>query len=180
MDIKKAASTPVSIEQTSSTDKTAAPSGKTIHSGISSNKLDSFEHSSNTAANKATGDPNALVQSVLRESYLQTTEDLKSYAEKVKHFNEQKKQVREHLSTLKNANENLKAEFSALQPGGTNNVMDAVAQVLKESVQDTNEDKKYYLNLLSSMNKTNEGISEILKQITDASEDLAAKKKDDD
>jgi hypothetical protein len=30
-------------------------------------------------------DPNALVQQVLRESYLQTTEDLRHFAEKVKY-----------------------------------------------------------------------------------------------
>ena len=39
-------------------------------------------------------DPNALVQEVLRESYLQTTEDLRFYAEKVKYFNAAKKVVR--------------------------------------------------------------------------------------
>jgi hypothetical protein len=36
-------------------------------------------------------DPNELVQDVLRESYIQTTEDLRFYAEKVKYFNEIKK-----------------------------------------------------------------------------------------
>jgi len=39
----------------------------------------------------------ALVQAVLRESYLQTTEDLRRYAEKVRYFNQVKKQVREEL-----------------------------------------------------------------------------------
>jgi hypothetical protein len=32
-------------------------------------------------------DPNALVQQVLRESYLQATEDLRFYAEKVRYYN---------------------------------------------------------------------------------------------
>ena len=36
-----------------------------------------------------------LVQWVLRESYLSTTEDLRSYAEKVRYFNEVKKEARE-------------------------------------------------------------------------------------
>jgi hypothetical protein len=35
-------------------------------------------------------DPTALVQYVLRESYIQTTEDLRLFAEKVKYFNELK------------------------------------------------------------------------------------------
>jgi Lhr-like helicase len=45
-------------------------------------------------------DRNPLVQEVLRESYLQTTEDLKFYADKVKHFNETKKQLREAIKDL--------------------------------------------------------------------------------
>jgi hypothetical protein len=47
------------------------------------------------------GDPNALVQWVLRESYLQTTEDLRYYAEKVKYQNELKKAVRAYLGALR-------------------------------------------------------------------------------
>lgn len=46
-------------------------------------------------------DPNALVQHVLRESYLQTTEDLRYYAEKVRHFNNAKKAVRNYLAELR-------------------------------------------------------------------------------
>jgi hypothetical protein len=46
-------------------------------------------------------DVNALVQWVLRESYLQTTEDLRSYAEKVKYFNTCKKLVRDALKSLR-------------------------------------------------------------------------------
>ena len=49
----------------------------------------------------ASVDPNALVQAVLRESYLQTTEDLRFYAEKVRYFNNLKKAVREYLSALR-------------------------------------------------------------------------------
>src|SRR5512141_2320777 len=43
-------------------------------------------------------DPNALVQEVLRESYLQTTEDLRFFAEKVKFYNNLKKAIREELT----------------------------------------------------------------------------------
>ncbi len=46
-------------------------------------------------------DPNELVQKVLRESYLQTTEDLRFYAEKVRHFNESKKALRAYLAALR-------------------------------------------------------------------------------
>ncbi len=43
-------------------------------------------------------DINALVQAVLRESYMETTKDLQFYAEKVKFFNEVKKEIRSELT----------------------------------------------------------------------------------
>ncbi len=43
-------------------------------------------------------DVNALVQQVLRESYMESTQDLYFYAEKVKFFNELKKGIREELT----------------------------------------------------------------------------------
>ena len=46
-------------------------------------------------------DVDALVQQVLRESYKQTTEDLRHYAEKVRYFNQCKKAAREYLSALR-------------------------------------------------------------------------------
>jgi hypothetical protein len=46
-------------------------------------------------------EPNALVQQVLRESYLQTTEDLRYFAEKVRYLNRCKRAVREYLSALR-------------------------------------------------------------------------------
>jgi hypothetical protein len=49
----------------------------------------------------ASVDVHALVQAVLRESYLQTIEDLRFYAGKVRYFNSLKKAVREYLSALR-------------------------------------------------------------------------------
>jgi hypothetical protein len=46
-------------------------------------------------------DPNALVQEVLRESYLESVEDLRSYAEKVRYFNKSKQAVRRYLAALR-------------------------------------------------------------------------------
>jgi hypothetical protein len=46
-------------------------------------------------------DIEALVQPVLRESYLQATEDLRSYAEKVRYFNQCKKAIRDYLQKLR-------------------------------------------------------------------------------
>jgi len=52
--------------------------------------------SDNTAA-----DVNALIQEVLRESYKETTEDLRFYAEKVRYFNQCKKAIRDYLAALR-------------------------------------------------------------------------------
>ena len=46
-------------------------------------------------------DVNALVQSVLREAYLENTQDLQFYADKVKYFNECKKQVRDYVNQVR-------------------------------------------------------------------------------
>jgi hypothetical protein len=46
-------------------------------------------------------DPNALVQAVLRESYLQTTEDLRYYAERTRSYNERRKASRAYLGALR-------------------------------------------------------------------------------
>lgn len=46
-------------------------------------------------------DVNALLQMVLREAYLETTEDLRVYAEKVREFNRQKKAIRAYLAALR-------------------------------------------------------------------------------
>jgi hypothetical protein len=47
-------------------------------------------------------DPMAFVQWVLRESYMENTQSLYDYAEKVRWFNEQKKAVREELEGVRN------------------------------------------------------------------------------
>lgn len=48
-------------------------------------------------------DVNALVQHVLRDSYLESTQDLYFYASKVKFFNELKKSIREELTNAREA-----------------------------------------------------------------------------
>ncbi|MBI5507586.1 MAG: hypothetical protein HY903_02420 [Deltaproteobacteria bacterium] len=52
-------------------------------------------------------DPNAIVQAVLRESYMQTTYDLAYQAEKVRYYNEVKKAIREQLSAFNKINASL-------------------------------------------------------------------------
>lgn len=52
-------------------------------------------------ARKTAMDINELIMYILQESYLETNKDLQFYAAKVKHFNELKKAVREHLTELR-------------------------------------------------------------------------------
>lgn len=46
-------------------------------------------------------DVNALVQAVLRQSYLDANEDLRAYAEKVREFNKRKKALRGYMKALR-------------------------------------------------------------------------------
>jgi hypothetical protein len=46
-------------------------------------------------------DINALIQYVLRQSYLETNKDLQFYANKVRYFNELKKSIRAHLTDIR-------------------------------------------------------------------------------
>ena len=48
-----------------------------------------------------TEDVNALVQQVLRESYLESTQDLNFYAQKVQFYNDLKKKIRDDLSSFR-------------------------------------------------------------------------------
>ena len=54
-------------------------------------------------ANDRNMDVNALVQSVMRESYLQQTDDLKKYKDKVQYFNETKKKIRDEQDKARKA-----------------------------------------------------------------------------
>jgi hypothetical protein len=123
-------------------------------------------------------DPNALVQSVLKESYLQTTEDLRFYADKVKHFNDLKKELREELSNV--ANPELLEKLDDLSAGKAGNIFEQIYLAMKESIQDANQDKQYYLGKLQKMNDISKFVSGQLETISDASERLSKKEKDDD
>jgi len=54
-------------------------------------------------ANDRNLDINALVQSVMRESYLQQTEDLRKYKDKVQYFNETKRKIRDEQDKVRKA-----------------------------------------------------------------------------
>lgn len=67
-----------------------------------------------TGRSRGSIDPNARVEEVLRASYLETTEDLRFYAEKVKYFNATKKVVRDYLEQPEPPEISLTGPLSAL------------------------------------------------------------------
>ena len=79
----------------------SASMNRAIHSGNTQASSEAFGAIASGIDGLGAQDVNALVQQVLRDAYLQNTEDLRAYAEKVKHFNEQKAFLRDHLSDLR-------------------------------------------------------------------------------
>jgi len=180
--IMKINRSPIDSQQVSNTPE-AAPKQDVQKASVTSQVQSRWDNSlSDQTKQGGAVDPNAVVQSVLRESYMQTTEDLRFYAEKVKYFNETKKEVRDHLSQLRDYDKNLKSDVDSLKPGKAidSNVMERLAAAIKESVKDSNEDKSYYLGKLAVINKTATDMAHYLQAFTDASNHLAAKEKKDD
>ncbi len=57
------------------------------------------------------------------------------------------------------------------------NIMETLLLVIKGSIQEANEDKKYYLRKLKNFNKISEALSDQLSDLADASSKLADKEK---
>jgi hypothetical protein len=83
-----------------SSDPHAGTPGETLISSLPASRFDAVALNPQPLPPK---DLNELVQWVLRESYTSTTEDLRSYADKVKYFNEAKKQARGELHGAREA-----------------------------------------------------------------------------
>lgn len=158
--------------------KTEEIASKTT-SGIGTTR-DSFEKTSSPTGT----DINALVQSAFRESYLEQTSDLKSFAGKVKHFNEVKKGIREHLTSLSNVSSESKKDLSdrlqSMKPGEpSGNIMEQLFHVFRESVSESNEDKKYWLNKLKEYNKIGEALEDYISSLTESARKLNDKVRTD-
>ena len=72
--------------------------GLEARSMASTQKLQSLRHQLESAP---MADPSALVQEVLRQAYIQATEDLRHYSEKTQYFNNVKSNLRNHLAALR-------------------------------------------------------------------------------
>ena len=84
-------------------------------------------------------DINALVQQVIKESYMETSKDLQFYAEKVRHYNDQKEAIRSHLSDIREHqsmhSETDKAQMAA-QKSQMTGAMTATKQVKAKTLTD--------------------------------------------
>ena len=58
------------------------------------------------------------------------------------------------------------------------NIMEMLYLVFRESIEELNEDKKYFLEKLEMYNTMGEGLSKYLDELTDASQELEENKKD--
>jgi hypothetical protein len=66
-----------------------------------------------------------------------------------------------------------------LAPGQNANVMEELSSVIRESAQDTNDNKQYYLNQLQEVNKISSELSDQFELISEASRRLSKKEKKD-
>jgi hypothetical protein len=96
-------------------------------------------------------DINELVQWVLRESYTSTTEDLRSCAEKVKHYNEAKMQVRDELHHTREALGEVDSHIKGLEDK-LNSVGDD-AQLANVDLQNVLQKQQQTLQLMSNISK---------------------------
>ena len=106
-------------------------------------------------------DINAIIQLVVRESYLATTEDLKYYAEKVKYYNSVKKRLREHANGMR---EDLKE---------MHNASDSLHKKLKKvekSAKRLRRDWKHHLSVVSEFENYIQEYEEKLSTIGDDSQ----------
>lgn len=98
-------------------------------------------------------DVSAIVQMVMREQYMENTEDLRHYAEKVKMFNESKKSLREYLTDLRQYKSTL-SEYEAKVSSPTTGT--TVYSPTRELPVGTGEPSPVVSEGLDSLEKENE------------------------
>ena len=93
-------------------------------------------------------DVNELVQFVLRESYIETTEDLRDYAEKIKFYNDMKRQMRDEISRIR---ESMEKYISSLEEA-----LDGIeddAQLANVDLQNVLQKQQQTLQQMSNISK---------------------------
>ena len=93
-------------------------------------------------------DVNELVQLVLRESYIETTEDLRDHAEKIKFYNDMKRQMRDEISRIR---ESMEKYISSLEEA-----LDGIeddAQLANVDLQNVLQKQQQTLQQMSNISK---------------------------
>ena len=98
-------------------------------------------------------DINALVQMVLREAYLENSEDLAVYAKKVEYFNEKKKKIQEHINEIRTTSENyIKTLEEQLSTIGDDCQMSQMK--LQNKLQELQQAMQMISNIMKNMHDT--------------------------
>ncbi len=93
-------------------------------------------------------DINQLIQFVLRDCYLQMNEMLMLHSEKIKYFNSQKKQIRDHIKKIREDRENyLTSLEDKLQ------TVDEDAQLANLDLQNVLQKQQQIMQMLSTISK---------------------------
>ena len=118
----------------------------------------------------ASMDINALIQSVLRQAYVETNEDLRFYAEKVQYFNELKQTTRAKLQDARKQNTSLTTTNrtkSVQSRGGST----ATIQSLEQELQTVGDDAQLanidLQNSLQRQQQTLQTMSNVSKMLHD-------------
>lgn len=112
------------------------------------------------------------MQYVLRESYLQTTEDLRFYAEKVRYFNETKKLIRDYLSKLREFEQGMKDEELKSEVDGHIKILEEKLSSADDDAQLANVDLQ---NVLQKQQQTLQMMSNISKSLYDCAQAIIRK-----
>ena len=94
-------------------------------------------------------DINELIQNVLYESYKEINVDLQYYTKKIKFLNEQKEQIREHISGIRETMQNyINSEEEILSTVGDD------AQLANIDLQSTLQKQQQTIQMMSNISKT--------------------------
>ncbi len=121
-------------------------------------------------------DVNALVEFVLREAYMQTNQDLQFYAEKVRFYNELKKNIRDELTTARKALSGMAGaapeaafDWSTYQSSASNGAGGKIAGPVDFSstpvVSSTGEVQVGAAQTASGLSATKEGVETYIKNL---------------
>ena len=82
--------------------------------------------------------------------------------------------LKRHTLNLSELRSSALQRFPALRAGQNSDVLAMLVMVMTDAIQDTDEDKKYYLQKLTDMNTVAQALSNQINQLARATEDQAA------